>query len=196
MYHGVLDDFRSNRIRRPPRRHVILWVSRLANFKEPFVLLEAIRLIKDKADFIVLLRGDGPLKSRILEYLRVNGLSGRVHLINRVPFKSLPRLYRSSSFLVHTCSREPFGLAVLEAMASGLPVVVPDSGGAAEVAGNAALRYYPGEAEKLADKILSILGDDELYTSLSAKSLKRAESFSWVKSAGEYLKVYSRIAGG
>ncbi|MHB9302350.1 glycosyltransferase family 4 protein [Thermofilum pendens] len=195
VYHGVLDTFRRNKPLEPPIHHVVLWNSRLVGFKEPFTFLEAIRLVKGKASFEAVIRGDGPLKREVEGYLRRHGLEDTVRFAERIPFEKLPQLYRSATIFIHTCSKEPFGLAVLEAMASGLPVIVPDAGGAAEVAGDAGLKFRPGDSEDLAEKLLVLLTDQQLYETFSARSIERSAFFTWEKAASTYLDLYRKISG-
>jgi glycosyltransferase involved in cell wall biosynthesis len=195
IYHGLLDIFKNTKYRSFRQQHIILWISRLIQFKEPFVLLKAVKMLKGKLDFTLIIRGEGPLRNTMYKYLKSHGLEKSVVFLERVPFEHLPLLYRRATVYVHTCSREPFGLSVLEAMGSGLPVVVPDSGGAAEVAADAGLKFKPGDAEDLADKLLAVMQDPELYERLSAKSIERASAFSWEKAAEDYLELYKKVGG-
>jgi glycosyltransferase involved in cell wall biosynthesis len=80
-------------------------------------------------------------------------------------------------------------------MGSGLPVVVPNSGGAAEVAADAGLKFRARDAEDLADKLLAVMRDPELYERLSMKSIERAKAFSWEKAAERYLQLYKKVGG-
>jgi len=193
IYHGLLEEFLSSTPKEATKEQRILWVSRLVGMKEPMVFLEALARIRDKISFKAILRGDGPLKSVIKNYISENGLEGRVFFKNRVVFNKMPSLYNSCSIYVHTCSQEPFGLSILEAMGSGLPVIVPNSGGAYEVAGEAALTFKPHDSSDLAEKILSLAYDAELYEKFSKKSLARARKFTWKKAAEEYLKIYKEL---
>jgi glycosyltransferase involved in cell wall biosynthesis len=195
IYHGLLDIFRSEKHRKFKHQHAILWVSRFTHFKEPFVLLKAIRELREKNNFILIMRGEGPLRDSIRKYIRTYGLEKSIIFQERVPFERLPLVYRKATVYVHTCSREPFGLSVLEAMGSGLPVVVPNSGGAAEVAADAGLKFRARDAEDLADKLLAVMRDPELYERLSMKSIERAKAFSWEKAAERYLQLYKKVGG-
>jgi glycosyltransferase involved in cell wall biosynthesis len=193
IYHGILEIFKAKVPRAPPKEHKVLWNSRLIRFKEPFVLLEAVHKLKTKRGFIVRIRGDGSLREEIIEYIKKQNLSNLVSFVDPVPFYELPSIYQSASIYVHTCSREPFGLAVLEAMASGLPVIVPRSGGAYEVAGDAALTFNPRDSYDLAEKLEAIMEDPELYEKMSEKSLKRASEFSWERATEDYLEFFDRV---
>jgi glycosyltransferase involved in cell wall biosynthesis len=193
IYHGVLDIFRAKTPRKAPGVHIVLWNSRLIRFKEPFVLLDAVHKLKNKQGFLVRIRGDGPIRGEIAEYIKRENMSDLVSFVDPVPFHQLPSIYKSASIYVHTCSREPFGLAVLEAMASGLPVIVPRSGGAYEVAGDAALAFNPGDSYDLAEKLEALIEDPELYEKMSEKSLKRASEFSWEKAAEDYLASFDKV---
>lgn len=195
IYHGLLGIFRSEKSRSFKQRHTVLWISRFTYFKEPFVLLKAVRELEGKLDFILIMRGEGSLKDSIRKYIRSHDLERTVFFQERVPFERLPLIYRKATVYVHTCSREPFGLSVLEAMGSGLPVIVPDSGGAAEVTADAGLKFRAGDADDLADKLLAVMQDPEFYERLSMKSIERAKAFSWEKAAERYLELYKKVGG-
>ena len=197
IYHGLLEDFLSSRPKRyafDKRELRILWVSRLVHVKEPFILLEALARIRNKINFKAIIRGEGPLAIDIKRYIAKKDLVGKVFLKARVPFKKLPELYNSCDIYIHTCSREPFGFSVLEAMGSGLPVITPNSGGAYEVAGEAALTFKSHDPSDLAEKILLLAHDAQLYEKLSRRSIERARKFTWKKAALEYLQIYKEVA--
>ena len=195
IYNGLLDIFVSRSPRNHPKeyRYRILWVSRLVSIKEPFVFLEALARIHNKINFEAIIRGDGPLRDAIERWIHLNKLEDHIVMTGRIPIEKVPDLYNSCSIYVHTCSQEPFGLSVLEAMGGALPVIVPSSGGAYEVAGEAALTFKPGDPSDLTEKILSLAHDPELYEKLSEKSFERARKFTWKKAAKEYLEVYKEI---
>lgn len=194
IYHGLLDNFRFKEHRELKNDiPIILWASRLIPMKEPMILLEALKNIHKKLNFKVVIRGDGPLREIMEEYIRKQKLTNKIIFQNRVPFNRLPFLYDSATIFVHTSSYEPFGLCILEAMGSGLPVIVPKAGGAYEIAGPGAVNFSPHSSKDLGEKIMSILTDPDLYHRLSIKSLERSRFFTWQKSAKEYLMIYKRL---
>lgn len=86
----------------------------------------------------------------------------------------VPELARATC-LLHCADREPFGLAVLEALAAGRPAVVPAVGGPAEIVDDSsAIRYPPGDASAAADALVRLVSDPELASRMGAAGRRRA----------------------
>lgn len=107
----------------------------------------------------------------------------RVRHIGFVPAPLLPALYRGADLYVFPSRGEGFGLTVLEAMASGAPVVASSVSATAETAGDAALLVHPDDGDGLAGAILRGLQDQDLRRELIAKGLARAREYSWSRTA-------------
>jgi glycosyltransferase involved in cell wall biosynthesis len=128
----------------------------------------------------------GPTKDEALAAeLRARG----ARLAGYVATEHLAELYRGAACLVHTSRYEGFGLPVVEAMASGVPVVALPDPAVLEVAGDAAVLV--GD-EGLAEGIREALRERD---SLVAAGLQRARSFSWRTTAERTLAVYEEILG-
>jgi glycosyltransferase involved in cell wall biosynthesis len=126
----------------------------------------------------------GPEKDRALaEQLRVAGVDVRGY----VPKDELARLYRDAAALVLPSRYEGFGLPVVEAMASGTPVVAAPDEALQEVAGDAAVFAPP---EELAAGVEQALAD---RARLVAAGLERARRFSWEETARRTLSVYREL---
>jgi glycosyltransferase involved in cell wall biosynthesis len=89
---------------------------------------------------------------------------------------------------------EGFGLPVLEAMACGTPVAASDRGAIAEVCGEAALLFDPGDARAIATAVERIAQDRQLRERLRADGHARAAQFTWQATAAAHLRVYERAS--
>ena len=105
------------------------------------------------------------------------------HAIVRVPFispQNLPSVFRKASALIWVSEYEGFGLPVLEALASGCPVITSINGSLAEVAGEAALFVEnPSDTNAIVNHIERILTNESLVRDLATKGKERAHIFSW-----------------
>ena len=108
--------------------------------------------------------------------------------------KDVPELIREHDIaMVLSRSNEPFGLVVLEAMASGLAVIASDRGGLPEACGGAARLVNPDDFKAVVDNLRELATDPEALRVAKQKSVARAAECTWEKRAGELLEI---IGGG
>lgn len=119
-----------------------------------------------------------------------HGLLGRVDFSGFVEDNALAQLYRDADLLVYPSMLEGFGFPVLEAMASGTPVVATTGGSIPEIAGGAAVLVEPMRPQQFAGAILRLLGDDAEAARLREAGLRRAADFSWRACAEQTIEVY------
>ncbi len=120
---------------------------------------------------------------------------GWLRYLRYVPQQLLPSLYAGARLFVYPSLYEGFGLPVLEAMASGTPVITSNLSSMPEVAGAAARLVDPRDTEALQDAIGSGLTDEGWLGSARQAGLERASSFSWSKCAAHTVDVYRRARG-
>jgi len=118
------------------------------------------------------------------------GLTDVVHRIGFVDRRDLPDLYRAAKLFLFTSRYEGFGLPLLEAMASGTPVVTTRHSAIPEVVGSAALTALPGDPEGLAEAAGRLLVDRGLRNRMVEDGLGQAGNFSWESAARRTLDVY------
>jgi glycosyltransferase involved in cell wall biosynthesis len=106
-----------------------------------------------------------------------------------VPYETLPRLYASARAFVSLSLQETFGIVLLEAMASGVPMVISSIPAYVEVANDAALIVDPHDAAAAAEAIGRVWRDEALRTQLIGRGLERVKQFAWNQSAAATLKV-------
>jgi glycosyltransferase involved in cell wall biosynthesis len=91
---------------------------------------------------------------------------------------------------------EGFGLPLVEAMASGVPVAASRTSAIPEVCRDAAAYFQPESPENMAEKVISIIEDTALRKTLTSRGKERARDFSWERAAGETLEFYERVVRG
>jgi alpha-1,6-mannosyltransferase len=136
---------------------ILLGVGRLAFEKRWDVVLDAFDAVQRETPCVLVLFGDGPERDALSARARATNLDVRLVGFETDRVK-LAAALASADLLVHGCPYETFGFAVAEAMSSGLPAVVPDAGGAGELAGDAwSARYVAGDAASCAGAIRAML---------------------------------------
>lgn len=129
------------------------------------------------------------------EYIKQLGIEEYVRWIGYVAEEDKPVLYRNAETFVFPSRQEGFGLGVLEAMASGTPVVTTNVSSLPEVVGEAGFAVDPDDARGMAGAIISTIIQDNLRAELRQKGEKQAAAFSWEKTATETLLVYDTVIG-
>jgi len=158
------------------------------------VLLKAYTLyFKKGGKRRLLIVGEGSERPSYEALARSLGISQRVEFLGDVADAELPEVYRHAGVYVSASLNrsEGFGLTVLEAMASGLPVLATDVGGLPELVrdGYNGFLVKPGDFVSLAEALLR-LDDDRLAAELGAKGRKLSEGMSWESMALQYERLY------
>lgn len=173
----------------PPRRpglHRIVVLGRLVERKGVGDVISALRSLADTELLVVggppagLLEAD-PLARSLLARARRLGVADRVELLGAVPHESVPAVLRSADILCHYPWYEPFGMAALEGMACGVPVVASATGGLVTIVedGVTGVLVAPRHPDGLAIALRSLLDDPARRARLGGEAAKRAVHFSW-----------------
>jgi len=172
---------------------VIISVGRLQRMKNYQAAIEACALIKD-LNFEYHILGDGPEKPALRKLIEEKYLANRVKLMGFQPNVST-HLYRSNIFLMSSCW-EGFGLAVVEAMACGLPVVVSDVSGVREIVGQGQKGGFlvnPQDPVCIAEKLRCLIVSQKLRADMGAYNRLHARRYSIDQTVQGYLDLYQRI---
>ncbi len=176
----------------------ILFVGRHDPRKGLPELMQACRaLAQDGARFRLIIVGDGTLRRRI-EGMAHGPLAGRVHFEGRVSNEKLPRYYASADiFCSPARGGESFGIVLLEAMASGIPIVATDLPGYRTVLtpGMEGLMTPPRDAASLRVGLETLLQSPRLRAEMGARGIETARRYAWPKIAGRLEEIYGSLVG-
>ncbi|AIQ51940.1 glycosyltransferase family 4 protein [Paenibacillus sp. FSL R7-0331] len=157
---------------------MLIYVGRIAPEKDIATLMAAMRLLPESVAAAVhlLVVGDGPL----LPELRASA-PANVTFAGSRHGDELAELYASSDIFVFPSATETFGNVVLEAMASGLPVIAADAGGPRElvVPGRSGTLFDPQQPAAMAEAICRLAGQPELRLAMGREGRRLALSLSW-----------------
>jgi glycosyltransferase involved in cell wall biosynthesis len=154
-------------------------------------LARAIRILRDDGRAIALVTAGkhGWMASQVEAEIRTVLPKSAWRHLGFVPDDELPALYSAASCVAMVSRYEGFGLPVLEAMASGAPVLISDRGSLPEVAGGHALTADPDETADIAAQLRRVLDDPPIRDGLIARGMRRAATFTWERAAHETIDV-------
>lgn len=176
----------------------ILFVGQINRNKNLWRLIEAFNLLKQTHDIphcLVLAGAKRQFHADLHMRMTELGLQKDVLFPGYVDEADLPSLYRGAALFMFPSLYEGFGLPVLEAMASGVPVIASSSGSLPEVVGNAGLLVNPLQTEEIAQAMHRLLSDSQLREQLIQLGLERVKHFSWTSTALKTLNVYKSVSG-
>jgi glycosyltransferase involved in cell wall biosynthesis len=172
----------------------ILFVGTLQPRKNIDRLIDAYLLLKKRNHIeqkLVIVGAKGWLYEPILAKIKQAG-SSLVYL-DYVSAEDLPYLYCGASLLTLPALYEGFGLPPLEAMASGVPVVVSNISSLPEVVGDAGVLVNPNSVDDIADGLLKALEDKNLQQQMIERGLTQAGKFSWENCAKKTLELFNSL---
>jgi glycosyltransferase involved in cell wall biosynthesis len=203
VYNGVDDLFR----RRLPEEEITRWLRSL-EVERPYVLfvgnaakphknldnvVRAFARARKRHPFearLVCVGERGPATFKIEQRAAQLGISDRLVMLGHVAREALPALYQGATLFVYPTLYEGFGLPVVEAMASGVPVVTSNTSALKEVAEGHAHLVDPLNVDAIAEAIAHCMADPQHRASLARLGLRRAEEFGWRRTAERTLEIY------
>jgi glycosyltransferase involved in cell wall biosynthesis len=180
-----------------PQGPFILSIASQDEWKGLDVLIRAIALLHDQGETTRLaLAGDGPMRAELERLTAALGLNHHVRFLGYQPRSSVARLLNQCSLFVLPSRSEPFGIAVIEALACGKPVVATAVGGIPEIIeqGTNGILVQPDDAPALAAAIRRVLGDANLQQRLGRAGRQRVIDAFRVQHTGErYARAYEEL---
>ncbi len=187
IYHGVNQIFSKNNENLITKNEkIFLHISQFQPKKNLKRLINAFQIANKKIS-------DIKLKIICPGYPKVEKIEN-IEIINiYIDREEIIEYYHNSYAFIFPSLHETFGLPILEAMASGLPVITSNSTACREVAGKNALLVNPYNILDIAEAIIKISENKSFYNQLSLAGIKHSQKYTWEKSAQEHYKLFKQI---
>jgi glycogen(starch) synthase len=171
----------------------VLFLGRVTHQKGPDYFIEAADTVIRRAPNVhFIVAGSGDMTGRLKEEVAIRGIEKNVHFTGFLNAADVEKAYALSDLYVLPSVSEPFGITVLEAVNYDVPVIVSRQSGVLEVLEDCETFDF-WNTEDLADKILAVLEDSDLYEKLIAKEKEKLKHMSWLAAARSVVDVYREV---
>lgn len=170
-------------------RKVIAMVAGFRYQKDQETLIRAMSYVPKDVELWLI--GDGERRTIIEQCVKEKGLENRVRLLGIR--NDIPSILKTVDIVVQSSHWEGFGLAAVEGMAAGKPVVASNVAGLSQVVSNAGVLFPLGDDKALADILNKLLTDYKYYNTVKGRCVKRAHKFDISKMVYKYCQVYQSL---
>jgi glycosyltransferase involved in cell wall biosynthesis len=193
-YLGVSEEFAPNlEVHEGAPKTYLLYVGARFGYKDARTTFSAFAEIsKSFPDLHLLLIGGGALSPKEKKRIRQLGITPQVKQLT-VSDSELPRIYSNAIALIYPSTYEGFGLPLVEAMASGVPILASDTEINREIAQDVANYFPTGNFSALAAGIQAILADPIGQRTKIEAGILRSKDFSWLQCARQTAEVYKAV---
>ncbi len=142
---------------------------------------------------IFVIAGSGDMEQQIIHQAAVLGISDKVFFTGFLRGEKCNNLYRASDIFIMPSVSEPFGLAPLEFLINGTPVLISKQSGVSEVLKNA-LKVDFWDTDDMANKVLTALHNKSMCNCLAENGQKEVKEISWAKAAQKCINIYKSLS--
>lgn len=172
---------------------IVLFVGRITLQKGPDYLIRvAKKVLNYNPKTLFVIAGSGDMQYALIDEVARMNISSKVLFPGFLRGEELNDLYRSADLFVLPSVSEPFGIAPLESVANGTPVLVSKQSGVSEVLSHS-LKTDFWDVDEMVDKILGVLNHTSLRSTLKSNSLNEVQSVSWENAAKKCQDIYNSL---
>jgi glycogen synthase len=177
----------------PGDERIVTFLGRITYQKGPEYFIEAaIKILKKTTNVHFVMAGSGDLKDKIAKHVENLGISARVKFPGFLKKDEIKKLFASTDVFVMPSVSEPFGISPLEALRSGVPVIISKQSGVSEVIKHA-IKVDHWDTDTLADAIYGVLNYNVLSKILTVKGASEVNELEWEKTGKRILQVYKSL---
>jgi len=168
----------------------ILYVGTIEERKDLLTLVKAVLNLDVK---LVVIGKRKSYADKVEAFIRSNNLQSKIIFPGNVSSEELNFYYLGASAFVYPSLYEGFGIPVIEALSSGVPVITCGSSALPEAGGPASLYFKPGDDRELAEKIKKVLSDDNLRTKMISDGLEYVKRFRPSVTSAKMMDLYKNL---
>lgn len=170
----------------------LLNVGTIETRKNALLIVKALKELNPEIKLVILGR-ETPYAHSIKNYLKANDMESRVLFLKNIPFTDLPVIYQMAEIFIYPSEFEGFGIPVVEALSSGIPVIAAKGSCLEEAGGPAGVYVNPKDSIELAGQINSIFYNDDLKNSMVSSGYDHLKQFSDEKIAEKLINLYKTL---
>jgi glycosyltransferase involved in cell wall biosynthesis len=170
----------------------ILYVGSIEKRKNLLLVVKALKLSKEKVQLVAIGKKT-PYVKEVMDYVTANQLDDQVTILHQIPFDELPSFYQMASIFVYPSFFEGFGIPIVEALHSNIPVIAAKGSCLEEAGGEHSIYVDPNDANALSQAIDLILNDTTVAESMRQRGKEYVQRFSDVQIAHDMMNVYKKI---
>ncbi len=170
----------------------LAWTRSLEEIYDPFAAVNVYELVREQySDATLVMTSDGSLGGALRDYIKQRGLAG-VTLTGRIPMAQVARVMDEADICLNTSRIDGLPTALLEAAASGLPIVTTEAGGIPSLFEQdvSALIVRVGDVEGLASAVMNLVANPEKARRMGEAARDVAMAYTWERVSGEVARNY------
>lgn len=175
------------------QKKFILFLGTLEPKKNIVNIIKGFERINIKNMELIIAGGKGWKYEEIFETYENSKYKNNIKMLDYIPEEDKIALYKAAELFIFPSLYEGFGMPVLEAMATGTPVITSNISSLPEVAEDAAILVNPYDIVEIAKAIENVIKNDRLKKEMIEKGLKQARKFTWENSVKKLEKIYSEL---
>ncbi|MDR0743252.1 MAG: glycosyltransferase family 4 protein [Tannerella sp.] len=170
----------------------ILFVGSIEARKNLLLTVKALKGISEDIHLVAIGKST-PYQSVVEQYAEKSGIKSRLHILNNVPFEDLPALYQSAAIFVYPSFFEGFGIPVIEALSSEIPVIAATGSCLEEAGGPGSIYVDPNDTAELSERIMEIVNNQELTNNMIESGKEYVQRFSEDAISAEIMNIFNNL---
>lgn len=195
IFYSKVDSIEKERIKKTYNLpdNFLLNVGTIETRKNALLTVKALKDLDEAIDLVIIGK-ESPYTKIVKDFIQINALNKRVHFLNNVVFTDLPGIYQQAKIFIYPSEFEGFGIPIVEALSSGVPVIAATGSCLEEAGGPGSVYVNPKDHSELAKQIQLVLKDDKLREKMIDLGNQHLKTFDNQTIADKLINLYKNLA--